>query len=288
MTQPRPAASVSTSTTRFELQPFFLPGSAGDLFSLYFAPRTERSKGRAVLVCPPFAEEMNKARRMVALQARRFAADGFGVLLVDLYGTGDSAGDFADARWAIWRDDLLRAARWLFEQGYARITLWGLRVGAILAADVARELGAGVERLLFWQPVARGEQMMTQFLRLRLAADLITDGEKITTQQLREALYRGEPVEVAGYTVAPELARAIDATDLQSLVTAGSPPVDWIEITPTARALTPVARNIVDAWRAAAVAVRAEALVGESFWNTPEIALVPELITRTSAWMEGL
>jgi len=33
---------------------------------------------------------MNKSRRMAALQARVFAAMGFGVLQIDLFGCGDS------------------------------------------------------------------------------------------------------------------------------------------------------------------------------------------------------
>ncbi len=49
---------------------------------------------------------MNKSRRMAALQARAFAAMGFGVLQIDLFGCGDSSGDFSDARWDIWKQDL--------------------------------------------------------------------------------------------------------------------------------------------------------------------------------------
>jgi alpha/beta superfamily hydrolase len=40
---------------------------------------------------------MNKARRMAALQARALAALGYGVLLLDLHGCGDSSGDFGDS-----------------------------------------------------------------------------------------------------------------------------------------------------------------------------------------------
>ena len=50
----------------------------------------------------PFCEEMNKARRMAALQSRRLAALGYSVLQIDLFGCGDSSGDFADAR-EIWK-----------------------------------------------------------------------------------------------------------------------------------------------------------------------------------------
>ena len=57
---------------------------------------------------------MNKSRRMAALQARAFAEMGFGVLQIDLFGCGDSSGDFSDARWDIWKQDLIAC------QGVAR------------------------------------------------------------------------------------------------------------------------------------------------------------------------
>jgi hypothetical protein len=46
---------------------------------------------------PPFAEEMNKSRRMIAEVGRRLEGSGVGMLLVDLFGTGDSEGEFAQA-----------------------------------------------------------------------------------------------------------------------------------------------------------------------------------------------
>ncbi len=55
---------------------------------------------------PPFAEEMNKCRRMMALTAYALQAAGLDVLFVDLFGTGDSGGDFADGSLEVWRSDL--------------------------------------------------------------------------------------------------------------------------------------------------------------------------------------
>ena len=61
----------------------------------------------------PFAEEMNKARRMAALQSRALAAAGFDVLQIDLLGCGDSSGDFGDATWNDWVNDVVHGCRWL-------------------------------------------------------------------------------------------------------------------------------------------------------------------------------
>jgi len=51
----------------------------------------------SVLYGHPFAEEMNKSRRMAGLQARALARAGYDVLQIDLRGCGGSSGDFGDA-----------------------------------------------------------------------------------------------------------------------------------------------------------------------------------------------
>ena len=95
------------------LSPFFLPGSTGNLFSLYFSLGQEQRPEHFILFFPPFAEELNKSRRMISLQARKFAAMGYGVLVVDYYGTGDSEGDSGDATWEVWQKDIEAIAAWL-------------------------------------------------------------------------------------------------------------------------------------------------------------------------------
>lgn len=268
-----------------QTQAFFLPGSTGNLFALYFAPQRPVAVPRGILFFPPFAEEVNKSRRMVALQARRFAAAGYAVLLLDVFGTGDSAGDFGEARWEIWRDDVSRAARWLVDHGCAQLTFWGLRSGALLAADRLGDCDVPVERLLLWQPVVRGEQLMTQFLRLRLAADLMKQGEKTTTQELRASLSAGQSVEVAGYLLAPDLVACIDRLELKTLLRGNTPPVQWLEVVPaTERPLSPASRAVIEHWQQQGITVRADCVAGEPFWNTPEITVVPALLERTDQW----
>ena len=85
-------------------RPFFLRFTAGRRFCLLHAP--ERRAIGAVLYVHPLAEEMNKSRRMAALQARALAASGWFVLQVDLFGCGDSDGDFGDADWQRWLADV--------------------------------------------------------------------------------------------------------------------------------------------------------------------------------------
>ena len=78
------------------LETFFLPGSAGQLFCVYRGPADAMQPPETgVLYVPPFADEMNKARRQAAVQSHALALQGYGVLSVDLFGTGDSEGEFA-------------------------------------------------------------------------------------------------------------------------------------------------------------------------------------------------
>lgn len=262
--------------------PFFLPGSAGWLFALYFSPSHNRATKRAVLYFPPFAEEMNKARRMAALQARRFADLGIGTLLIDPFGTADSEGDFADARWEIWRDDLQRAAQWLHEQGAERLIFWGLRLGGSLAVELATMMGQP-ERLILWHPVIRGETFMTQFLRLRLAADMASKGQRLTTRDLRADLSAGNALEIAGYALAPALVSAVDALNLEDAGSTKMPVVDWVEIVAdTERPLSSPGQRVLDCWRTAGVQATSHTVVGEQFWCTPEITVAPALLDVTA------
>src|SRR5436190_24333737 len=91
---------------------FFLPAEPGARFALFHPARGPVVRG-GILYVHPFAEEMNKSRRMAAQQIRAFTQCGYAVLQIDLYGCGDSSGDFGDARWDIWKSDLALAVTWL-------------------------------------------------------------------------------------------------------------------------------------------------------------------------------
>ena len=109
---------------------------------------------------------------MTALAARKFAEQGYGVLQIDPIGCGDSSGDFGDATLTIWVENFLRAAEWIRGQCARNVWLWGLRAGALLVPPLLSRLGTDM-RLLLWQPVVSGRQFLTQFLRLRLAAEML-------------------------------------------------------------------------------------------------------------------
>lgn len=267
-------------------EPLFLTGAAGRLFALYFPPRGGERGDWGVAYVPPFAEEMNQSRRMATLQARKLAAAGIGVLLLDPYGTGDSAGEFSEARWDIWLADVGVALDFLEARGL-RPALWGLRLGGLLAVQAAAKQPDRIGRIVLWQPVSNGQTFLTQFLRLRVAAAMSEVEPKETTSGLRAKLIEEGSLEVAGYELSSELALAIEAAKLAAQ--APDCAVVWFEVASRAEApVPPGAQRVVDGWREAGVEVRAATVVGERFWSIQEPAMVPALWDATVAsWSDG-
>ena len=236
----------------------------------------------AIVYVHPFGEEMNKARRMAAMQSRRFARAGYAVLQMDLYGCGDSSGDFADATWEIWKEDISLAVRYLRERVTAPVSLWGLRLGGTLAVDVSRDPGMAIDEILLWQPVLNGEQFLTQFLRLHLAGEMLSDGAaKTGVSELRESLARGSALEIAGYHLHPRLADSISAIRLPELVPVAKRAY-WLEVSlnPDAR-LSPASSRVVENWRGTGVRVETQAVSGPPFWSTVEITDCTALLDAT-------
>ena len=268
------------------LEAFFLPVEPGLRFCILTKPAAAPRRG--VVYLHAFAEEMNKSRRMAALQARRLAAEGCVVLQIDLLGCGDSSGEFADARWEAWKRDAQAAVSWI-EQRYAvPITLWGLRLGAALAVDVA-DAELGVDHLLLWQPVTDGSQFLSQFLRLRLAGEMLARGAATTAmRELTEEMHRVGLLEIAGYELHANLAARMEALKLEALKPAVKR-ADWIEVVADRTlALRPASRRVVETWTGVGIDTHVGQVVGEPFWSTVEIAECAELLDLTAAAVRRL
>ncbi|MHB1052284.1 MAG: hydrolase 2, exosortase A system-associated [Thiobacillus sp.] len=267
--------------TTIRIEPFLLDSPRGPLFCIYVSPADQAPKG-AVLYLHPFAEEMHKSRRMVALQARAMAAQGYAVLQIDLTGCGDSAGDFSDASWSVWLDDARLGHAWLFEKTAQPITLWGLRTGALLATDLAQRL-PDVRSLLLWQPVSDGSLFLNQFLRIKLASEMLSEGQsKSGTKELLAQLASGQGVEVGGNMLSPAMARELGSIKLAGM--APKCPVTWLEVgAQPGASVTPASQRIVDIWNAAGVSVQTQTVKGDPFWATQEITECPALIDATQS-----
>jgi exosortase A-associated hydrolase 2 len=250
---------------------FFLPGPAGNLFAMYYSPAQTKIDAGDVLYVHPFAGEMFASRNIIAALARSLAGAGLGVLTVDLYGCGDSAGDFSDARWEIWRDDLAAAVSWLQSQGRDRLSLWGLRLGALLAMDFALRSREHYESIVLWQPVVSGRNMLTQFFHMNLdEADSVSFSLQLTDPQARTSLPAGENVEIAGYPISGELVRAIDKLEIAPLGQPFSGPIHWAEF--GERVENPFQADslrVIREWKKRGAEVTAHRSPASPFWLFP-------------------
>ncbi len=269
---------------------FFLRVADGQRFCLYHAPviskasQGNQAKG-ALIYLHPFAEEMNKSRRVAAQQARLLARHGYAVLQIDLHGCGDSSGDFGEASWQSWVEDVLAAHVWLRERCDAPLWLWGLRAGCLLAVDAARQLNSPTN-FLFWQPVTAGKLFLQQFLRLKVAGEMLSGDSKGVMDTLKQAIAHGQSVEIAGYMLSSELARGLEATDLQPPAEAGK--VIWLEASTRADAtLAPVSIKRLEHWQGAGYSVHSAVLPAPTFWQTSEIEEAPALLDATLAALDA-
>jgi len=265
------------------VQAFFLPAAEGSRFCVYHPPASPVRAG--VVFVQAFAEEMNKSRHLVAQASRALAAQGIGVLLMDLKGCGDSTGLFEDASWDDWRSDVHLAAQFMRGRGHARLALWGMRLGALLAAQCAAEMPTDVTRCVFWQPVLQGETHLAQFLRLRLASAMFSGTKSDETgKTLRARLAAGEKIEVAGYLLSPSMATALSGLDLASL--RPPCPVSWFEVVADEqRAASPAASRVIAAWRDRGTPVDLTTLAAEPFWgasNAAELVQCPGIVEATA------
>lgn len=255
----------------------------GQCFCLYHPPAGSDSRG-TLLYIHPFAEEMNKSRRMAALQSRAFAAAGYAVLQIDLHGCGDSSGDFGEASWAGWLTDIETGLKWLRQRHAAPLWLWGLRAGCLLAAEAAAAFDGDCE-LLLWQPAGAGNLLLQQFLRLKMAGELADGKAKGITDGLKQKLGAGQSVDIAGYQLSASLASGMETARL------GPSPrvrrVEWLEVSTRADAtLSPASSRVIAAWQDAGVPVRSRIVEGPAFWQTTEIEEAPALVAASLAALE--
>jgi len=256
----------------------FVPMAPGFRFRLVSEPVEGDARGTVVLV-HAFAEEMNKSRRMTACMARLLAADGWRVVQRDLFGCGDSSGDFGDATWNEWvadvRDELERAITG------RPVWLWCVRAGALLASAALADRRD--VHLLLWQPVLAGAQHLQQFLRLHAGARIVGTKQAGAADSPLQSLRSGSAVEIGGYWLNPAMARALETTEFDVPSGFGARIAVFevsgdVDPEPSVR----VAR-LVDGLRDRGLAVELRCVHGPAFWQTQEIEECEALLKQTLA-----
>lgn len=265
----------------------FISGKAGPLFLL--SSENYQNCDRCVLVIPPFAEEMNKTRKMISDLAKRLEIKGIAVVIPDLFGTGDSAGEFAEATWDIWIDDLQRVVHWT-EHNLGPLTgIVATRLGCAIANELARlRVISNISRTVFWQPTLDCSRYMNQFLRLRTAASMMIDKpESLNT--LRARLSGGEALEIAGYELSGVLFNQLSNLPHPQSLALGLGEVCWFDIVRDASGtdVSAAAAKFIEISAADGHSMRYQTISGEPFWSATEIVVNEELLDRTAEFLIG-
>ena len=276
--------SLMRSATSTKPEPLFLEGSLGRLFAIHHPPQTRDVKG-CMLYVQPLGEEMNRCRQMASLQAQQFAQLGYGTLLLDLYGTGDSEGEYREGTWDGWKADLRAGLSWLTSRNYPEIMLWGVRHGALLALELAREMPPP-RRLLLWQPTVSGQAALTQVLRIQMAGNIAdqSNESKEGTKALRDRLAAGETVELSGYETSGALAGGLDRARIADCFDLTEMHVTWFDVLASqGQEASRGSTKTKAEWEEAGATLRYETVVGPAFWQVWERVVASDLIARTSA-----
>jgi len=255
------------------LEPFYINAPSGNIFALYHRPGDGADITRNILFIPPFGEELNRSRHVINHQARSFAKAGYAVLILDLYGTGDSTGTFGEATVDIWQKDIIAAINWLKQTSNAPPIPWAMRSGALLTADLVQQYPDITDQMILWSPVQNGKKFIAQYMRIKLAAEMTGRSEKKASsmKDLWASLEGGENLEIAGYTVSPKLAKGFAGLSLAAIKIPQTISVKWLEISSASPArLSPVSQNIINIWKNHGTDVTEAAVNDVLFWTLQE------------------
>jgi len=193
------------------MTPFYFAHGSRRLFGVYNPASDKAGPVRAAVFCNPFGEEYIHSHRAIRQAAVMLGAAGVHSLRFDYFGTGDSAGEMQDADLDIWNEDIRCAIQELRDiSGADRVTLVGLRLGALLAARAAVVFSDQVDRLILWDPVLEGQTYLDEQFRVCHSPLYFGRGPVPRPDAA------GGGFEVAGYSITSRLARDIRELDVRS------------------------------------------------------------------------
>ena len=267
------------------IQPLFLECGAERLFCIHREPAAGQAVRGSVLMLPAFAEEMNRTRSFAARISFRLSEAGFHVLQPDLSGTGDSTGEFHDAQWSRWIEELRLASDWLLEKA-GPLHLVSLRAGALFLSDLLDAEPERFARICLVEPFVSGADSVREFLQLRVARSIF-EGTKESINMLTEALADGASMEVGGYDLSPGLYGSLNAATIEHL---GTQLKDALVLgcgrSPETRRNAAM-RSLVESWSAGGARAEYAFVPTEPFWSQELPTLPTETIARVIDFIAG-
>ena len=202
------------------------------------------------------------------------------VTLIDLSGCGDSSGDFSDATWKIWREDAQNTFEWVNQLTSCPVIFWGLRTGALLAAEMASYYSQ-TEMLILWEPVISGEQFLNQFFRIELANNILSDATINNRDILLERLETAGSIEIGGYQLTQSMALELYQIHLTDFIP--NCPITWFELgIEDSDKLKLTSRAVITRWQISGISLTTKTIKGQPFWGSKEIITCSPLISETT------
>ena len=253
-------------------------GSAGQrCFGWLHAP-VGPARATGIVLVGPVGYESLSAHRALRHLACRLAREGFPVLRYDHPGTGDSEGDLrGPAPLRAWIDGVGAAITYLREvTGAADVSLFGVRLGATVAAVAAAERG-DVASLVLFAPCATGRAYVREIRAYRL---LLQQSDPFDARPAEGAREGDE--EAAGFQLPVDLVTALRGLSALDLARRPAPCALVL-----GRDDLPSEGALVASLTASGVAVDHRAIPGyAALMRDAHVAVVPDaLFDEAAAWL---
>jgi pimeloyl-ACP methyl ester carboxylesterase len=236
--------------------------------------------GRGVVLCSPIGHEDLVMHRFLRRLACQLADAGMPALRFDYRGTGDSLGSDTDPdQVQAWLTSVRKAAKWLREEtGVTEIALVGFRVGGLLAAHVAEQLG-DVAALVLVGPVTSG----TSYLREAAALQaFVSHAAAIAKSERATPEIEDRGLELAGFNLTPATITALEGLDLRSLKRRPAPRILLL-----GRSCSPADQRLGASLRLLGADVTVGTLPGYASmqWNSSLAVLPGDAFSELVAWL---
>ena len=279
---PQDGSQIVSGSTAAE--PFYFDSGDEKLFGWLHQPVSGHTADLGLVICKPFGYEVMCSHTSLRAFADSAAEMGVPALRFDYCGTGDSADIDPQAdQLQVWTKDVLAAIAELQRRtGVERVCLFGLRLGALLAALTASQ-SKSVSSLVFIAPVISGRRYLRELRMTQLAAQLGRDPVDLTGKTTGEGKSTATgSSEFSGYTLSAATLAALLEVDLATL----APPASDILIIDADN--HPGSRGWADALAEQQTRVKYLTLPGlvGMLITAPHFAQVPhEMIAAMNEWL---
>lgn len=155
-----------------------------------------------MIFVPPFAEEMNRSKRMYVLCSRLLANAGVHAICFDFAGTGDSSGEWGEYGLTDWKANLTDTYNYV-RRFSTKTSFVTLRDSALIAFELIKHANIKIERCVLWDPIDNGEALIRQLIRMKIAAAMASDLKKITSKEVLSGIEQSGFLEVGAIMFVP-------------------------------------------------------------------------------------